>query len=285
MWPYGFTAWRDLYTEMRRIDLPTPTLIASDGTVLKPVEARAVVGINTVHGDPYETTVELRHLSPIVWRFDTDGTPSSASLEWRSDYVIERTSAGVFVSWMPPYPTAADTRVGLAVLEAKTRPDASVYQPRWWRAEEKLRELILEGADVGSRQEALAELERLYPRHPLLSHFRVVAELGSPQFTDVWLQAQRPSCDLSTWYLLRYADVSWDELHKLPCYSLVRHVPVSSVREYIDGNIVLKFRDRDNAELRSIATDIVRHSYMGDEDRAFNYVLSDFAELWLERTR
>lgn len=285
IWPYGYTAWRDLYTEMRRISVPTPTLIARDGTVLKPVEVYPIVRINTVSADPYETTVEIRHLSPIVWRFDSDGTPSNASREWRPDYVIERTSFGVFVSWMPPFPSVLDTRVGIAVLEKKSASDSSVHQPSWWQADEALRKLIVEHADISLRQQALADLERLHPRHPMLPHFRIVTQLGTREFSDLWLRTQQASCDVSTWYLLRYVHVSWESVRMLQCYRLVRDRPVSSLREYIDANIVIRFRDDDDAQLRSIAADIVQHSFMGDSSRAFNYAPTDFSELWLERVR
>jgi hypothetical protein len=57
------------------------------------------------------------------------------------------------------------------------------------------------------------------------------------------------------------------------------------LREYIDGNILLKFRDQDNPELRSLASDLVAYSFLQRESRGFNYVLSDFAALWLQRAQ
>lgn len=287
LWPLGYTAWSDVYVDERTLVLPTPTLISPDGPLLKPVAVYGATHLNRVESDPFHTKIWLAHISPIVWRFAGHGTPSLAPNEWRDDYVLEEIDGGALVSWMPSFPTIVDTRFGLAVVQGgadRTATSAGPL-PRWWLAERQLRDLIVRGAPIDERRRAFSELAASNPRYAMLEHFRVVSELGSDRFTSLWLARQRATCDAPTWNLLRYAAVDWDELHKLSCYNLVRRMPVSFLREYIDGNIVVAFRDHDNSELRSIASDLVRHSFLQRESRGFNYVLTDFAALWLQRAQ
>jgi hypothetical protein len=287
LWPIGFTAWRDLYVDERTILLPTPTLISADGPLLKPVAAYGAAAINKVALDPFQTKVRLVHISPIVWTFAGHGVPSFAPGEWRSDYVLEETPDGTMVSWMPAFPSYKDTKLGLAVVEGGPDRTAELEKrlPQWWIAERRLRDLIVTGGSIEARRRALAELAERNPHHPMLEHFRIVAEVGSDQFTSVWRSRQQATCDLPTWNLIRYTDVGWDELHRLPCFKLVRKMPVHFLREYIDGNIVLRFHDEDDDELRSIARDLVQHSFLGRESRGFNFILTDFAALWLDRAK
>jgi hypothetical protein len=283
IWPYGYTAWRDLLTMPHPVKVPTPTLIASDGTVLKPVEAQVLDPLNRVRMDEATTEITLSHLSPVVWRFAHEGTPSRAPSEYPLDYVLEHRENEIWVSYMPPFPTAEQINLGLFLLQPKrSHAPPKGYQPTWWTTDEALRKEILAGGDPALRQALFAELERLHPRHPMLEHYRVVKDLWTPNFTTTWLHRQNAGCDPPTWYLLPWTEVSWSELQTLPCFTAVRNRSVDFFREYVDGAVLLRFRTLDSKELRSIARDLVGHTYLAAEDRAFNYIVTDFAKLWLD---
>lgn len=277
MWPLGYTAWYDLVTQKREIIVRSPRLVDDSGTAIAPTAVRAVHSLNQVQLDGAYTRMALMHVSPIVWTF-----PTGSHLETKSsDFAMETALDGAEVSWLPPLPKAADDVLGMATLSPIVPNAREGNVPEWWRADEGLRRAIVTGAPSALRSQLLFELTRLFPLHPLLSHYRVISRLGTPEFDDSWIAAQKDACDLPTWYLVAWTHLPWSRVQKLPC--VTKGIPAGGLdeaAEYIAESVVFAYRDRrDDPILHQLATRAIAASYLKTEYRGFNYLPSDFA--WL----
>jgi hypothetical protein len=282
LWPFGYSAWRDLVTTPRRMVVPTPVVRRADGVEVPLRRVVTLTSLNSAERRDAQTLLVLRHQSPIVWEFDGVG---ALEPRFAKGYVVEEVAGRIRVSLMPPLPAAGEITLGLYLLDrqvAQTTEDAII--PAWWRTDEELRRQVLEGAPADERRRTLGRLRAEHPEHPLLDHYAVLADLYSPAFTATWLEHQRRRCDEPTWYLLPWTDVPLQTAETLPCYRLTKGQPVYFFKEYVDGAMVLRYRNERSPLIRELAQGIVGLSYLAKEPRGFNYVVSDYAKLWLDQT-
>ncbi len=284
LWPFGYSAWIDYLTNPRAFTVVTPTLVAADGEVLKPVSAYPLSPLNSIRMSYGNTTVEMSHLSPIVWKFARAGKPSASALEFLPEFVYEEGPDGAFVSWLPQMPSAVEASLGLMTLEHKAPMLQGVHVPTWWRTDEALRQSVITGGPLAERRAHLAELAQRYPRHPYLAHYQVVAALGSAEFTAAWLARQKARCDEPTWYLLPWTEATWEQVAELPCRKMgALMLNTKTLSRYFSGALLMRFYPR--SDLDELAKEIVAPTPLKDDPRSFNYAVSDLARLWLDRAR
>lgn len=274
LWPLGYSAWLDLVTTPRKFSVPTPILMTADGRLLPPKQVHAVHPANEAHLRGDRTDITEWHYSPIVWDFDA---PGSLGGLWQ--YALS--ADGKQVSWMPALPTENDV-IGVFLLQDLiAHPAEPAPAPAWWALDEALRRRVVAGADPVETQRLVAELAKQYPSHPLLEHYRVVAALHGSSFTQRWKAAQTKECQLSTWYLLPWTELSRRDVESLTCMRYHDDHPMDPTAEYILGAVLLKFRDDHSEPMRRIAQDLVGRSGLPRDPNGFNYVTTDFAYLWL----
>ncbi len=278
VWPLGYTAWYDLVMRRRYVTVPTPRLIDGQGNEILPTSGRVVHPLNTVTVFGDNTIAEMQHWSPIVWTFPTEGKLKDP----KPGYAIASAADGAEVSYLPPLPTLQEQPLGvflLAPLVAPTTSDA----PQWWGIDQRLRRAVLESAPVEERRALVRRLAAAYPDHPLLPHYRILAEFGGPAFDATWLRAQSKQCEMPSWYLVSWTHLPWSTVQKLPCLAELPPGKLDCRGEYIAESVVLAFRaQRDDTALQELASRVIDRSYLRREFRGFNYPLSDFAWLWLK---
>lgn len=278
VWPIGYTAWYDLVWYHLYVDVPTPSLFDDRGNRIVATAVRAVHPLNqvTMFGDV--TQIDLGHWSPIVWTFPQEGHLRANDV----GYTVDSVADGAEVSYLPPMPTRGDRPFGAFLLSQRVTPTDSSAPP-WWSVDEKFRRLVVDGGSIPERRALLRQLAAAYPKHPLLAHYRVIAELGGDRFESVWMEAQRKTCQESTWYLVAWTDVPWETARRLPCLNDLPTGKLDVRGEYIAASAVMAYRDeRGDKQLDDLAARVIERSYLQKEFRGFNLPASDFAWLWLK---
>jgi len=278
VWPLGYTAWYDMVTLDRIVDVPTPRLIDGSGQLVEPTAVRTVHPLNkvTIYGDT--TRAEMGHLSPIIWTFPTEGK----LLDPSAGYAVESAADGAEVSYLPPLPSRFDRPVGMLLLAPMVAPTTS-DAPQWWSLDQRFRRAVLERRPTAERRTLVHELAKAYPTHPFLTHYRIVADFGDPRFDATWLRAQSEKCEMPSWYLVAWTHLPWSTVRHLPCLKELPAGKLDCRGEYIAESVVLAYRAlRDDEQLQDLASRVVDRSYLRSEFRSFNYPLSDFAYLWLK---
>jgi hypothetical protein len=276
-WPIGYTAFVDFITNSLPGVIDTPYLITEDGRSVAPVAVTMSSPSNHVKLGARRTEYVMRRWEPVVWEFPESGELAPGF----SRYAVE--GDGRRVSFVPALPTANVYVFGLFLLQ-----DVIAQKPKnppaWWEIDRKLRVAVVQGAGPAVTEPLYERLARLYPSHPLLAHYRVIASMHGPRFNERWLDLERRSCYLPLWNLLPLTDVTWEDVTKLPCYAS-RTSSVAAIREHVLGVMLLKFwRDRDRPELKDIAQELMRPTFLTRDEPLFAYAYSDLAYLWSRRS-
>jgi hypothetical protein len=276
-WPSGFTAWYDLVMRRHTVWVKTPHLVDAGGNRISPAAVHTIHPFNEVTLSDEWTAVRLGHQSPVVWIFPSEGRLEKPD----PGFNVEEIADGAGVSWLPPLPGAGNDTVALFLLAPRVAPTVE-WAPPWWPIDERFRRAVVDGYPVAERRALLTQLARAFPTHPLLPHYRVIAELGGDHFDEAWMAAQKESCQLPSWYLVAWSKLPWSRVHRLPCLAKLPATGALDIEaEYIAESVVLAFRQlRDDPELLQLADRVAAASYLRDEFRGFNYAPSDFAWLW-----
>jgi hypothetical protein len=244
-WPLGYTAWIDLITNPIPVHADTPHLITSDGRRLSPIAARTPSPQNQISLSDLRTIVSMRRWEPIVWQFSEPGTLEPSQVH----YAVE--AEGTRVSYLPPLPDPHVWCLGLMLLQDVV-PEKGTDLPPWWQIDRKLRAEVLHGSDASVTEPLVEELAKLYPGHPLLEHYRIVASMKGPRFTERWLEREQKSCYMPLWYLLPLTNLSWEEVTRLPCFES-RNASNPMVKDYVIGAIYLRFwREMERPEISRV---------------------------------
>jgi hypothetical protein len=276
VWPLGFTAWYDMVMVDRTVDVPTPRLVDGGGNRIEPTAARTVHPLNqvTIYGDT--TRAEMGHWSPLVWTFPTEGR----LLDPSPGYAVESVADGAEVSYLPPLPSRYEHPVAMFLLAPLIEPTQS-DAPHWWSFDARFRRAVLERKPSTERRALVKQLASAYPTHPLLTHYRIIADFGDPSFDETWLKAQSRQCEMPSWYLVAWTKLPWSTVRHLPCLKELPAGKLDCRGEYIAESVVFAFRALHDEQLKELANRVVDRSYLRHEFRGFNYPLSNFAWLWL----
>jgi hypothetical protein len=197
-------------------------------------------------------------------------------------FVAESIADGTEVSWMPTLPTKSDQPFGMFLLAPRVAPTEE-SAPAWWGIDQRFRRAVVDGGPIEVRRTLLRQLAAAFPTHPFLTHYRVIAELGSNRFDNAWLEAQTAGCQLPSWYLVAWTHLPWTRVRRLPCVAKLSADALDNVGRYVAEWAVLAFRaDRDDAQLQNLAARVIDATFLRTEFRGFNYAPSDFAWLWLK---
>jgi hypothetical protein len=276
-WPYGYTAWYDFVFDPRSLTLHTPRLIGSDGTAMDPIAVHAVSPRNHAELLGPITAVSLTHLSPIVWTFSGTGRLEKSD----EHFAIESIPDGTDVSWISRRPENG-YQLGMMLLAPAVDHGADARAPSWWTLDEQLRHAVLAGRPADEKRALLRQLADAYPGHPMLEHYRVVAELGGDRFDEVWLAHQARGCDIAEWYLIAWSHVPWSRAQQLDCVKKIDIPPFYEWRVEIAEWLLIAYREhQDDPLLRRLAERAVTTGFLTGTARSFNYPLNDFAWLWL----